>query len=124
MQINHPLFTPMASPIIETSDIALVAENSIPLYVLPPLSEDDQFVEDLLARGPLSPRTAQATLENHGPGLSPEVALNLAKKVAQMALDKAHNTELRLRRMERNNQQALAAQQVALASADAALGAM
>ena len=106
----------MASPNAETSDIALVAENSIPLYVPPPLSQDDQFVEDLIARGPLSPRTAQAALENHGPGLSPEVALNLAKKVAQMALDKAHNTELRLRHMERNNQQALATQQVALAS--------
>ena len=114
----------MASPSIETSDIALVVENSIPLYVPPPLSQDDQFIEDLIACGPLSPRTAQAALENHGPGLSPEVALNLAKKVAQMALDKAHNTELRLRRMERNNQQALAAQQVALASANAALEAM
>ena len=114
----------MASSHIETSDIALVAENSIPLYVPPPLSQDDQFVEDLIARGPLSPRTAQAALENHGPGLSPEVALSLAKKVAQMALDKAHNAELRLSRMQRNNQQALAAQQVALASADAALEAM
>ena len=121
---NHPLFTPMASPNFETSDIALVAENPIPLYVPPPLSPDDQFVEDLITRGPLSPRTAQAALENHGLGLSPEVALNLAKKVAQMALDKAHNTELRLSRMERNNKQALAAQQVALASADAALEAM
>ena len=114
----------MASPNFETSDIALVAENSIPLYVPPPLSADDQFVEDLIARSPLSPRTAQAALENHGPGLSLEVALSLAKKVAQMALDKAHNTELRLSRMERNNKQALAAQQVALASADAALEAM
>ena len=114
----------MASPNFETTDIALVAENSVPLYVPPPLSQDDQFVEDLIARGPLSPRTAQAALENHGPGLSPEVALNLAKKVAQMALDKAHNTELRLNRMARNNQQALVAQQVALASADAALKAM
>ena len=114
----------MASPSIETSDIALVAENSIPLYVPPPLSQDDQFIKDLIARGPLSPRTAQAALENHGPGLSLEVALNLAKKVAQMALDKAHNTELRLRHMERNNQQALAAQQVALASADTTLEAM
>ena len=114
----------MASSSIETSDIALVAENSIPLYVPPPLSQDNQFVEDLIARGPLSPCTAQAALENHGPGLSPEVALNLAKKVTQMALDKAHNTELRLQHMERNNQQALAAQQVALASADAALEAM
>ena len=111
----------MASPSIETVDIALVVENSIPLYIPPPLSQDDQFIEDLIARGPLSPRTAQAALENHGPGLSPEVALNLAKKVTQMALDKAHNTKLHLRRMERNNQQALAAQQVALASADAAL---
>ena len=124
MQTDHPLFTPMASSTIETSDIALIAENSIPLYVPPPLSQDDQFVEDLIARGPLSPRTSQAALKNHGLGLSPEVVLNLAKKVAQMALDKAHNTELRLRRMERNNQQALAAQQVALASADAALEAM
>ena len=114
----------MASPNLETSDIALIAENSIPLYVPPPLSADDQFVEDLIAHGPLSPRTAQAALENHGPGLSPEVALSLAKKVAQMALDKAHNTELRLSCMERNNKQALAAQQVALASADAALKAM
>ena len=114
----------MASPIIETSNVALVAENSIPLYVPPPLSQDNQFVKDLIARGPLSPHTAQAALENHGPGLSPEVALNLAKKVAQMALDKAHNTEFRLRHMERNNQQALAAQQVALASADATLEAM
>ena len=114
----------MASSNIDTSDIALVAENSIPLYIPPPLSQDDQFVEDLITRGPLSPRTAQAALENHGPGLSPEVALNLAKKVAQMALDKAHNTELRLSHMERNNKQALAAQQVALASADAVLEAM
>ena len=114
----------MASQIIETSDITLVAENSIPLYVPPPLSQDDQFVEDLIAHGPLSPHTAQAALENHGLGLSPEVALNLAKKVAQMALDKAHNTKLHLHRMERNNQQALAAQQVALASADAVLEAM
>ena len=114
----------MASPIIKTSDVALVAENSIPLYIPPPLSQDDQFVEDLIARGPLSPHTAQAALENHGPGLSPEVALNLAKKGAQMALDKAHNTKLCLRHMERNNQQALAAQQVALTSADAALEAM
>src|SRR6201996_7341123 len=114
----------MASSNIEISDIALVPENSIPLYVPPPLSPDDQFVEDLIARGPLSPRTAQAAVENHGPGLSPEVALSLAKKVAQMALDKAHNTELRLQRMQRNNQQALAAQQVALASADATLEAM
>ena len=114
----------MASPNIETSDIALVAENSIPLYVPPPLSQDNQFVEDLIAHSPLSPRTAQAALENHGPGLSPEVALNLAKKVAQMALNKAHNAELRLRRMERNNQQALAAQQVALASANTALEGM
>ena len=38
----------MASQIIETSDIALVTENSIPLYVPPPLSQDDQFVEDLI----------------------------------------------------------------------------
>ena len=114
----------MASPSFETTDIALVAENSVPLYVPPPLSQDDQFVEDLIARGPLSPRTAQAALKNHGPGLSPEVALNLAKKVAQMALNKAHNTELRLNRMARSNQQALVAQQVALASADAALEAM
>ena len=114
----------MASPNIETSDIALVVENSIPLYTPPPLSQDDQFVEDLIARGPLSPHTAQTALKNHGPGLSPEVALNLAKKVAQMALDKAHNTELRLRRMEHNNQQALAAQQVALASANAMLEGM
>ena len=114
----------MASPTIETSDIALVAENSIPLYVPPPLSANDQFVEDLIARGPLSPCTAQAALENHGSGLSQEVALNLAKKIAQMALNKAHNTELRLQRMQRNNQQALAAQQVALASADATLEAM
>ena len=114
----------MASSPIETSDIALVAENSIPLFVPPPLSEDDQYVEDLIARGPLSPRTAQAALENHGAGLSQEVALSLAKKIAQMALDKAHNTELRLQRMHRNNQQALAAQQVALASADTSLEAM
>ena len=114
----------MASPIVETSNVALIAENSIPLYIPPPLSQDDQFVEDLIARRPLSSRTAQTALENHGPGLSPEVALNLAKKVTQMALDKAHNTELCLRRMERNNQQALAAQQVALASADTALEAM
>ena len=114
----------MASPNIEASNIALVTENSIPLYILPPLSQDNQFVEDLIARGPLSPCTAQAALENHGPGLSPEVALSLAKKVTQMALDKAHNTELRLKRMERNNQQALAAQQVALASTDATLEAM
>ena len=114
----------MASPNFKNSDIALVAENSIPLYVPPPLSPDDQFVEDLITCGPLSPRTAQAALENHGSGLSPEVALNLAKKVAQMALDKAHNTKLRLSRMERNNKQALTAQQVALASADTALETM
>ena len=115
----------MASPApIETTDITLVAENSIPLYVPPLLSADNQFVKDLVSRGPLSPRTTQATLENHGAGLSPEVALHLAKKVAQMAVDKAHHTELRLRRMERTNQQALAAQQVTLASADAALEAL
>ena len=41
-----------------------------------------------------------------------------------MALDKAHNTKLRLRHMERNNQQALTAQQVALTSTDATLEAM
>ena len=104
-----------------SSDIALIAENFIPLYMPPPLSDDDQFVEDLVAQGPLSPRTAQAALKNHGAGLSPQVALHLAKRIAVMAVDKAHNTELCLRRMERNHQHALAAQQVALASADAAL---
>ena len=133
MKSSHPLQSlidssstsqPALTTINAFTDIALVAENSIPLYVSVPAASDDEFVTDLLSCGPLSPHTAHTALKNHGQGLSSEVAILLAKKVAQMAIDKAHNIELRLQWMERNNKQALVAQQVALTSADAALEAM
>ena len=93
--------TSQATPAFANSsvDISLVAENSIPLYVPPPVTSNDEFVTDLLTCSPLSPHTPHAALKNHGQGLSSKVALLLTKKVAQMAIDKAHNTELRLLRL-------------------------
>jgi hypothetical protein len=84
------LFTPTSCSEVE---IALSTENVTPLYVpAPPPS-----VKDLLTLGPPSPRSTRSFLDNYGKDLSAEDAVTLAKKLAQLAVDREDATNARVK---------------------------
>src|ERR1700722_225874 len=88
-------FQPTSCPEVE---IALSTEDIAPLYVPPPPSDPEtSSVQRLLAHGPPSPRSARAFLDNYGQNLPAEDALALAKKLAQLAVDREDATNMRVK---------------------------
>jgi hypothetical protein len=124
--------SPLSSVSFEVeTDAILSTENEVPIptpspaiaILIPPATADD-IVRQVLERESLSPRSAYAALEAHGEELSSEVALLLAKKIAEAALDKADRSAQRIKFLLHTNDRALKAQQVAFSSADQTIEAM
>jgi hypothetical protein len=87
-------FQPTSCPEVE---IALSTEEIAPRYLHPEQEADPTFVQTLLAKGPPSPRSARSFLDNYGASLSSEDAVTMAKKLAQLAVDREDTTNMRVK---------------------------
>ena len=99
-------------------EFALSTEVIHPTEIVVPAASTDDIIHSVLEHSPPSPCTAYNLLAAHGESLSPEVALVLAKESARLAIDRADRYNACLNALGRQSEQALAAQRVALSSAD------